>query len=94
MKKLSLLLMALSLSSVLMADAYKGCVVCHGKAGERAALGGKSKVIKDMTKADIVASMKGYQDGTYGGAMKAMMVEHSKNLSEADINAIAEKIGK
>ena len=31
---------------------------------------GKSKIIKDMTKEDFIASMKGYQDGTYGGAKK------------------------
>jgi cytochrome c len=94
MKKSIVLLAILGFSSLAMADVYQKCVVCHGKTGEKAALGGKSKVIKDMSKADIVASMKGYQAGTYGGAMKAMMVEHSKGLSEADINAIAEKIGK
>jgi len=94
MKKSIVLLAILGFGSLAMADVYQACVICHGKTGEKAALGGKSKIIKDMTKAEIVASMKGYQDGTYGGAMKAMMVEHSKNLSEADINAIAEKIGK
>jgi len=94
MKKSIILLAILGLSSLAMADAYQKCVICHGKTGEKAALGGKSKVIKDMTKAEIVSSMKGYQDGTYGGAMKAMMVEHSKDLSAADIDAIAQKIGK
>lgn len=94
MKKSIVLVAILGLSSLAMADVYQKCVICHGKTGERAALGDKSKVIKDMTKAEIVASMKGYQDGTYGRAMKDMMVEHSKGLSEADINAIAEKIGK
>lgn len=94
MKKSIVLVAILGLSSLAMADVYQKCVICHGKIGEKAALGGKSKVIKDMTKAEIVSSMKGYQDGTYGGAMKAMMVEHAKGLSEADINAIAEQIGK
>ncbi|MCK9491714.1 MAG: cytochrome C [Sulfurimonas sp.] len=94
MKKSIVLVAILGLGSFAMADVYQKCVICHGKDGEKAALVNKSKVIKDMTKAEIVASMKGYQDGTYGGAMKGMMVEHSKNLSEADINEIAEKIGK
>ena len=94
MKIVAFLAGLLVLGSTVMADSYAKCVVCHGKSGEKAALGGKSKVIKDMSKAEIVSSMKGYQDGTYGGAMKAMMVEHTKNLSEADINVIAEKIGK
>ena len=94
MKKAFILVSLLVVGSSLMADSYQKCVVCHGKTGEKAALGGKSKVIKDMTKADIVASMKGYQDGTYGGAMKAMMVEHSKGLTPAQIDEIAQKIGK
>jgi cytochrome c len=80
--------------SSLMADPYAKCIVCHGKTGEKAALGGKSKVIKDMSKAEITAALKGYQDGSYGGAMKAMMVNHVKGLSAADIDAIANTIGK
>ena len=84
----------LFLGTSLMADPYAKCVVCHGKSGERAALGGKSKVINDMTKAEIVASLKGYQDGSYGGAMKAMMQTNVKGLSAADIDAIANQIGK
>lgn len=94
MKKSFILVSLLVLGSSLMADSYQKCVVCHGKTGERAALGGKSKVIKDMTKADIAASLKGYQDGTYGGAMKAMMVQHTKTLTPAQIDEIAQKIGK
>jgi cytochrome c553 len=94
MKKVLMFVSMLALSSTLGADVYEKCVVCHGKTGERVALGGKSKVIKDMSKADIVASLKGYQDGTYGGAMKAMMVQHTKDLTAADIEAIANQIGK
>jgi len=45
---------------------YKKCAGCHGQTGEKVALG-KSKVIKDMSKADIVVALKGYKDGTYGG---------------------------
>jgi len=93
MKKVIVFLAVLGLSSVAMADAYKKCAGCHGGAGEKKALG-KSKVIKDMSKADIVAAMKGYQDGTYGGPMKGLMKGQVKSLSAADINAIAEKIGK
>ena len=94
MKIVTILTSTLLVGSALMADPYAKCAACHGKSGERAALGGKSKVIKDMSKAEIVSSLKGYQDGTYGGAMKAMMVNHVKGLSAADIDAIANKIGK
>ena len=94
MKLIVSLVVTSTLGLSLMADAYQTCVVCHGKDGERAALGGKSLVIKDMTKADLAASLKGYQDGTYGRAMKGMMVEHTKNLTPAQIDEIANKIGK
>lgn len=53
-----------------LANPYAKCVACHGANGEKVALG-KSKIIKDMTKEDFVASLKGYQDGTYGGAQKS-----------------------
>jgi cytochrome c-type protein NapB len=69
------------------------CTGCHGKNFEKAALG-KSKIVKDMTKADIVKALKGYKDGSYGGAMKGMMKGQVAKLSDADIEEIATKIGK
>ena len=69
------------------------CVGCHGKDFEKAALG-KSKIVKDMTKAEIEASLKGYKDGSYGGAMKAVMKPNADKLSDEDIKAISEKFGK
>ena len=69
------------------------CVGCHGKDFEKAALG-KSKIVKDMTKADIETSLKGYKDGSYGGAMKGVMKPNADKLSDEDIKAIAEKFGK
>ena len=75
------------------ANPYAKCVACHGAHGEKVALG-KSKIIKDMTKEDFVASLKGYQDGTYGGAQKAIMVPQVKDMSEATMNQIADLIIK
>lgn len=92
MKKI-VILCALLVSSVFATDIYKKCVACHGANGEKAALG-KSKIIKDMTKAEIVAAMKGYKDGTYGGPMKGLMKGQANPLSDADIQAIADYIGK
>ena len=86
------LLLALA-STVSFGDAYKRCVSCHGANGEKVALG-KSKIIKDMTKAEIESSLLGYQNGTYGGAMKGLMAGQVKTLSAADIKDIANKIGK
>lgn len=98
MKKRTLLAMSLLIAgaTTLPADAtaaYKKCVSCHGAKGEKVALG-KSKVIAEMTKQEISDSLKGYQNGTYGGVMKKLMTMQVKSLSEADIDAIAQMIGK
>lgn len=84
---------SLLVASAAFAGSYDKCASCHGAAGEKPALG-KSKIIKDMTKADFVSALKGYQDGTYGGAQKALMTGQVKGLTEADINAIADVIIK
>ena len=75
------------------ANPYAKCVACHGANGEKVALG-KSKIIKDMPKAEFVAALKGYQDGTYGGAMKNLMVGQVKGLDETTIQALADQIAK
>ena len=91
MKKV--LLLSSILACALFADPYAKCVACHGASGELVAMG-KSKVIKDMTKADFIAAMKGYKDGTYGGPLKGLMKGQVNGLSDADIEAIANKITK
>ncbi len=80
-------------ATVASADAYAKCVSCHGATGEKAALN-KSKIIKDMSKADVAAALHGYKDGSYGGPMKGVMKGQVATLSDADIQAIADKIGK
>ncbi len=70
------------------------CAGCHGKDFEKSALG-QSKIVKDMSKADIEKALKGYKDGSYGHSpMKATMAGQAKKLSDEDIKAIAEKFGK
>jgi cytochrome c553 len=91
MKKV--LLLTSILACVAFANPYQKCVGCHGANGEKAALG-KSKIIKDMSKAEIIAAMNGYKDGSYGGAMKGLMKGQAASLSDADIEAIANQIGK
>ncbi len=92
MKKLIIVTSILT-ATFAFAGSYDKCVTCHGANGEKAAMG-KSKIIKDMTKADFVAALKGYQAGTYGGAQKALMVPQVKDLTEANINEIADLIIK
>ena len=70
------------------------CAGCHGKNFEKSAMG-QSKIVKDLSKADIEKALKGYKDGSYGhSAMKAVMAGQAKKLSDEDIKAIAEKVGK
>ncbi|MBD3830831.1 MAG: cytochrome C [Arcobacter sp.] len=92
MKKI-IIAASLLTASVAFANPYAKCVACHGANGEKVALG-KSKIIKDMTKADFVAALKGYQDGTYGGAQKALMTGQVKDMTEATMNEIADLIIK
>jgi cytochrome c553 len=85
--------LALVLTVTASAGDYDKCVSCHGAAGEKVALG-KSKVIKDMTKAEIAAALNGYKDGSYGGVSKALMKGQVDGLSDAQITSIADQIGK
>lgn len=95
MKKLVItaIVVACSISFLSATELYTKCITCHGANGEKVALG-KSKIIKDMTKEDFTAAMKGYQDGSYGGTMKAIMKPQAAGLSEADIQTIADFIIK
>jgi cytochrome c len=92
MKKI-IIAASLLTACVAFANPYAKCAGCHGANGEKAALG-KSKIIKDLTKAEFVAALKGYQDGTYGGAMKGLMAGQVKGLDDAAIQAIADQIAK
>ena len=84
---------SLLVASAAFAGSYDKCATCHGAAGEKAAMG-KSKIIKDMPKADFVSALKGYKDGSYGGAQKALMTAQVKDLDEAAMNEIAATIAK
>ena len=70
---------------------YKKCVGCHGVKAEKAALG-KSKIVANMSKEEIVKALQGYKDGTYGGAMKGIMRGQVASLETKDFNALAEHI--
>lgn len=74
-------------------DLFKKCATCHGVQGEKAALG-KSKIIKDMSSAQIVTALKGYKDGSYGGASKALMKGQVMTLSDVQITVLATHISK
>ena len=81
-------------STTLLADGaslYKKCASCHGASAEKVALG-KSKVIANMSEADLNAAMNGYKDGTYGGPMKGLMKGQVAKLSSDDIASLSAHI--
>jgi cytochrome c553 len=75
------------------AKLFVACSSCHGAHGEKKALG-KSQVIQGWEATKTVAALKGYKDGTYGAAMKAVMKGQAGKLSDAEIDALAEYISK
>lgn len=93
MKKV--LLVALFGASCMMAAdgaaLYKPCIACHGAKAEKKALN-KSQVVQGWAEDKIVASLKGYKDGTYGGAMKGVMKPQAAKLSDDDMKAVAKYI--
>jgi len=71
----------------------KACAACHGADWSKKAMG-KSKVVSEMTHADIAAALKGYKAGTYGGPMKGVMKGQVARYSDADLEAFSQTIGK
>jgi len=92
MKKLVLTtLFAAATAATLSAASFAACAGCHGQNGEKKALG-KSAIIKGWDVAKTEAALKGYKDGSYGGAMKGVMAGQVARLSDADIADLAKKI--
>lgn len=77
----------------LLAANWAACASCHGASAEKAALG-KSQIIKGWDAAKVEAALKGYKDGSYGGAMKGVMKGQAMRLSDTDIADLAQQISK
>lgn len=70
---------------------YQKCAACHGSHGDKPALN-QSAIIGEWDAQRIVAAIVGYQEGTYGGAMKTLMQNQVKSLSHSQIEGLAEYI--
>lgn len=70
---------------------YAKCSGCHGANGEKKALG-KSVAIQAWDAQKTIDALNGYKDGSYGGAMKALMKGQVDKLSDDEIKAIADYI--
>ena len=95
-KKVLLGLTVIGSLTVVMADGadlYKKCAGCHGASGEKKALG-KSLPIKGWEATKTVAALKGYKDGTYGGAMKGLMKGQVAALTDEQIASLAKFIAE
>ncbi len=67
------------------------CASCHGAKAEKSALN-KSQIIAAFSEQQIKDALKGYQNGTYGKEMKALMQGQAKGLNETQIDALAKYI--
>lgn len=94
MKKLTILVATLFAATLMANDGaglYKKCASCHGVNAEKKALN-KSEAIQGWDKAKLVTALTGYQDGSYGKAMKGLMKTQLKGYDAAKIDAVAEYI--
>lgn len=78
-------------SSVSGKEIFKVCSTCHGVNAEKSALG-KSQIIRGWDSVKIENALHGYKEGTYGGAMKAVMKGQVSKLDSEEIEAVAEYI--
>ena len=78
-------------STIAMTTDVKDCQGCHGVNYEKKALG-MSKIIKDMTKEEMIKALSGYKAGTYGGKMKGIMVAQIKSFSSESIEKLVDAI--
>ncbi len=97
MKKLAIalvLMLAFAASTALAADGkalYAKCAGCHGADGAKTA---QSKALKGQKAEAIAAALTGYKAKKFGGPKKAVMEGLAAPLSDADIKALAEYVGK
>ena len=91
MKKIILTIAALGVSANLLATPVNGasCTGCHGADWSKKALG-KSLPVSEMTHDEIAGALKGYKDGSYGGAMKGQVAKYS----DAELESFSLTIGK
>ena len=83
MKKITLGILA-CITTLTAEVNIESCKSCHGVDFEKASLG-SSKIVRDMTKEEVVEALLGYKNGTYGGSMKGVMIEKVKNYTDEEL---------
>jgi len=64
------------------------CKGCHGVDFEKASLG-SSKIVRDMSKEEVIEALLGYKNGTYGSSMKGVMIDQVKSYTEEELRTTA-----
>ncbi|PLX66639.1 MAG: cytochrome C [Denitrovibrio sp.] len=72
---------------------YAKCKGCHGADGSKKAMG-TGLPLKGQSEDELISKLKGYKDGSYGGAKKAIMASQAKRLSDKEIEEVSEYISK
>ena len=89
---LAILGLSVMLSAASASTLYTKCAACHGKSGEKAALG-KSEIITGWKSDKTLDALKGYKVGTRNTkGMGALMKGQVATLSDADMKALADYI--
>ena len=71
----------------------KRCSKCHGADGAKTSGASGGVMLKGQSAEDVLAKLKGYQDGSFGGDKKKTMMRLMKRFSEAEIQAMADYVG-
>lgn len=72
-------------------ELFKTCAGCHGEKGEKNALGYSDK-IQGWAPEKVKKALYGYREGTYGGLMTGVMKKQAENLTEEEIEQLANYI--
>ena len=65
------------------------CRSCHGADGSKAPYSGVAP-IKGWKSSETLKALKGYKDGSFGGARKQIMTNTAKRLSDEQMKSIAD----
>lgn len=67
---------------------FTQCSKCHGKLAQNHAMG-KSKIMRDLSKEEIISAIKGYRNGTYGKLMKSTKKQTFAHFTDRQIEQLA-----
>jgi len=87
---ISLLILTVTTVSAVSTALCKGC---HGKNFEKKAQD-TSKVVRNLSKEEILKALKGYQNDSYGGVLKRVMKEQVSKFSDRELEELVEEIKK